>query len=148
MALLPHEAKLFETLLAQHQTLKELLNQIGAALEQRTASISEVGDLLARLGDLLVKHFALEEAEGYLGEALMHAPRLVRRANDLLAQHPKMTTQAQQLLQIEKVGADRQQWWDITEQRFQDFLKEMLQHERSEDRLLQEAYSRDIQAGD
>jgi len=142
----PATDQAFEKLLEQHRALKELLGRIGTMLHERTASIEQGGDLLGQLGDQLVKHFAFEEAGGYFDEALLQAPRLVGRANDLVAQHPKMTARAQELLQA---GPQRAaDWWDQTTARVDAFVKELLQHEQSENRLLQEAYSRDVAAGD
>lgn len=130
--------------LAQHRELKELLGRIECVLNEQTASIDEASRLLGQLGDQLVKHFALEEADGYFAEALTQAPQLIARANDLLAQHPKMTHLVQQLTTAEPGEA----WWRQTRERFQAFARELLRHERSEDQLLQEAYVRDIAATD
>jgi len=135
----------YEMVLAQHQALKQLMKQIATMLGDRSGTVDEVGQLLGELGDKLVKHFALEESGGYFGEALLHAPRLVSRANDLMAQHPKMTAQAKGLVQTGDAATD---WWAETEKRFQAFSRELLLHEQSEDRLLQEAYTNDIEAGD
>jgi ABC-type transporter Mla subunit MlaD len=131
-------------LLAQHRDLKQLLTRIESVLTEQTASIDEAAHLLGQLGDQLVKHFALEEAGGYFSEALTQAPQLVARANDLLAQHPKMTHLVKQLTTAQPDA----NWWRETHQRFQAFTAELLRHERSEDQLLQEAYVRDIAATD
>ena len=117
-------------------------------LRQRTASIDDVAELLGQLGDTLIKRFALEEDGGYCGDALLHAPQLLGRANDLLAQHPKMTRNAQQLVEIAPPGCGGESWWDETLRRFDAFVQELLDHERREDCLIQEAYSRDVEAGD
>jgi hemerythrin len=130
--------------LAQHRELKELLCRIDCMLTEQSASVDAAAALLGQLGDRLVKHFALEEADGYFAEALTHSPQLIARANDLLAQHPKMTHLVRELTAAEP-GAD---WWQQTRERFQAFTRELLKHERSEDQLLQEAYARDIAATD
>jgi len=131
-------------LLAQHRDLKQLLIRIEQVLVEQTTSIDEAAHLLGQLGDKLVKHFALEEAGGYFNEALTQAPQLVARANDLLAQHPKMTHLLKQLSETQPDA----NWWRETHQRFQAFKAELLRHERGEDQLLQEAYVRDIAATD
>ena len=134
----------FAQFLQQHRALKEVLARIECVLAEQSASIGEAADLLGRLGDQLVTHFAMEEADGYFAEALMHAPQLVARANDLLAQHPKMTHLARDLAGAEPGEA----WWQETRERFQAFLRELTRHERGEDQLLQEAYVRDLAAHD
>ncbi len=141
-------AELYGVLAQQHQALRELLDRIGAALAERRLTIVQVGDLLGELGDRLIKHFAMEETGGYLGDALNRAPQLVRRANDLLAQHPKMARRAQEIVSLGAARPSSQPWWDETEARFTAFMKELLAHERLEDRLVQEAFTEEIHAGD
>jgi hypothetical protein len=131
-----------------YAALRELIGRIGLLLAEQNGSIEQVGALLGELGDQLVKHFTLEESHGYLGDALVQAPRLVRRANDLLHQHPKMEAAAKFLQHsLDQAQASRQ-WWSETELRFKAFSQELDAHERSEDRLLQEAYSLDVAASD
>ena len=60
----------YERVLADHRALKDLLARIDRALAERTASIDSVSDLLAKLGDRLVRHFSMEEDGGYFAEAL------------------------------------------------------------------------------
>jgi hypothetical protein len=142
------ESKDYHQILKQHQAIKALLARLDKLLKQETATVEEVAQLLGELGDRLVKHFATEEEGGCFSEALMHAPRLISRANELMAQHPKMTAEAQQLsadLQSVRGSAN---WREETRKRFEAFRRELTRHEQSEDRLLQEAYTRDIGAAD
>jgi hypothetical protein len=64
-------------LLAQHRDLKELLARIQRVLAEQSLGVDEAARLLGQLGDQLVKHFALEEADGYFSDALTHAPQLI-----------------------------------------------------------------------
>ena len=103
----------------------------------------------AKLGDRLVKHFAMEEDGGYFADVLLHAPQLISKANALLAQHPKMCAQAREItaeVSPRKPAGD--EWWQHTGELFRDFREELNRHEKQEDGLLQEAYSRDIGAND
>ncbi len=144
----PHspEFQTYGKILEDHRALKALLQQIDDALTGKTAPIAEVSDLLARLGDHLVKHFALEEHGGYFAEALLRAPQLVAKANELLAQHPKMSTQARDLVDLSPVQ-DSDRWWQETRQR-STLQDRATKHERHEDQLLQEAYTQDIGSHD
>ena len=142
------EFKAYQEILEGHRELKALLQEIDDALAARTATIAAVSDLLARLGDKLIKHFALEEGEGYFSAALLNAPQLIAKANELLAQHPKMCTQARTMAENLTSGTDSDRWWQETHQRFQAFRAELLKHERNEDKLLQEAYTQDIGSHD
>ncbi len=138
----------YEQVLAEHRELKELLGRIDQALADRTSTIDEVSDMLAQLGDRLVRHFAMEEDSGYFAEALTQAPQLVSRANELMAQHPKMCTGARDLvLEIDSLRS-RQDWWQATRERFDAFRDELLKHEQREDLLIQEAYNQDLGAND
>ena len=134
-------------ILEEHLALQTPPQQIARALASQTASIAEVSDLLAKLGDDLVKHFALEEDGGYFSEALLRAPQLLAKANELVAQHPKMCTLARDLVDLGPVQKG-DQWWQETRQRFQAFKTELLKHERHEDQLLQEAYTQDLGSHD
>jgi len=142
------EYKAYQSILEAHRDLKALVRQIDEALAARTRTIVELSRLLARLGDRLVKHFAMEEDGGYFAEALTHAPQLVARANALLAQHPMMCTQAKALLIDLQSTRGQEEWWEETSQRFRAFKAELLKHEMREDKLLQEAYTQDIGSHD
>lgn len=135
-------------LVAEHSAFQRLLEKIDQILLQRNGTVAEAGDLLAQLGDRLVRQFSMEEESGYFADALIHAPQLISRANELVAQHPKMRAQADGLV-VEIAGADaEQQWWQETRKRFEAFRQELLKHEQGEDRLLQEAYNRDLGSHD
>ncbi|MGO8753528.1 MAG: hemerythrin domain-containing protein [Thermoguttaceae bacterium] len=142
------EFEAFELVLAEHRELKGLLGKIDQVLAQRTATVAEISDLLAQLGDRLVKHFATEEDGSYFGEALLHAPQLVSKANELLAQHPKMRLQANHMLLQIKTSSENEDWWQRTRQLFLEFRTELLRHENREDRMLQEAYGQDLGSHD
>ena len=143
------ESDAYRGILAEHQELKALLSQIDEALAARKATIDEVAGLLGRLGDRLVKHFATEEEGGYFSEALTHAPQLISKANQLLAQHPKMCARAQEMVAAVQSGpVGGPDWWEQTAERFRAFRDELLKHESRENVLLQEAYGRDLGAHD
>jgi hypothetical protein len=144
----PPPSRAYQDVVEAQRLLRELLQQVEDSLASRTATIGAVSDLLARLGDELIKHFAMEEDGGYFADALLHAPQLVARANELLAQHPKMCGQAKNVSADPHPGSDDAQWWQKTRERFRAFKAELLRHERSEDRLLQEAYLQDLGAND
>jgi hypothetical protein len=138
----------YDAILAGHLELKSLLVQIDGALSERSGTIAEVSDLIAQLGDRLVKHFAMEEHGGYFGDALMSSPQLVAKANRLLAQHPKMCGDANTLLLEIRRSPQTEAWWSNTRQLFIAFRDALLRHERSEDRLIQEAYGLDLGSSD
>lgn len=143
------EPNAFQSLLAEHVELMNMLEETGRALQERTAGVEAIATLLARLGDRLVKHFALEEEGGYFSEALLCAPQLISKANQLLAQHPYLCAQAERLkADLENRDFAGQDWWQQTWARFCEFRDELMKHEKSENRLLQEAYGRDVGSHD
>jgi hemerythrin len=138
----------FQKIQEQHRQLASLLEQIESALTERSCPIDEVVDLIGQLGHQLTKHFQSEEAGGYFAEALYEAPRLFDRANALMLQHPKMTKSARTLAEAADPDVDPDLWWEQTAQRFEEFRAELKMHEREEDRLIQEAFTRDIGSHD
>ena len=138
----------FQKIQEEHRQLRTILEQIDSALAERSGSIDAVVDLIGQLGHQLTKHFQTEEAGGYFADALYEAPQLVNRANDLMLQHPKMTKSARKLAEAADPNVDPDRWWDQTTERFEAFREELAKHEREEDRLIQEAYTRDIGMND
>jgi hemerythrin len=138
----------YAKIVEDHRTLRGLLAHIDRALAGQTATIAEVGTLLGELGDRLVKHFALEEEGDYFADLMLRAPQLVVRANELMAQHPKMCTRARDLVVEFQAGQNPDDWWQETRRRFDAFCQELLKHEKGEDHLLQEAYTQDLGAHD
>jgi len=138
----------FRKILETHRELMQLLDRIDRALSDRASSAEDVVAMLGQLGDRLIKHFELEEEGGYFAEALTGAPRLIARANDLLRQHPKMSAEARELVELSDRVSDPEQWWATTRDRFQAFRAALLEHEQREDGLVQEAYQRDLGAQD
>ena len=142
------EFEQFQKIQDQHRQLKDLLAQIESALKDRSGPIDVVVDLVGQLGHQLTKHFQTEEAGGYFADALYEAPQLVNRANDLMLQHPRMTKSARKLAAAADPETNPELWWDQTAERFEAFREELDKHERDEDRLIQEAYNRDIGMND
>ncbi len=138
----------FQKIQEEHRQLTGLLDQIESALAERLRSIGDVVDLIGQLGHRLTKHFQTEEAGGYFAEALYDAPQLFERANDLMLQHPKMTKSARKLAEAADPDADPDLWWKQTAERFHAFRAELKRHEREEDRMIQEALTRDIGSHD
>jgi len=142
------EFEQFQKIQEEHRQLKTLLEQIETALTDRSGPIEAVVDLIGQLGHQLTKHFQTEEAGGYFADALFEAPQLVNRANDLMLQHPKMTRSARKLAEAADPNKNPDLWWEQTAERFQALKEELDKHERDEDLLIQEAYTRDIGMND
>ncbi|NQT36544.1 MAG: hypothetical protein HQ581_03590 [Planctomycetes bacterium] len=133
-----------ETTLDDHRALQWILEAIDRALLERTASTAEIGTLLTQLGGVLIQLFEQEEEGGYFADAISHAPRMVARANALMAQHPAMAATAKAIAQNAHHGDGSDDWWDRTQELFRAFVDELGEHELHENRLLQEVYAQDI----
>lgn len=131
---------------AEHRELHGVLHKAEQAWRAceangcRPADRCELCEAMVDLKDHLVHHFAQEEDGGYLEEALTAAPRLGATADKLLAQHPLLLVHCEELVERLKVAAT-----DPTERRklheeFVALRKQLLEHERGENAVMQEAY--------
>lgn len=147
MAASTRNSDAYRHVLEDHVEVRVLLASIDDALDERRDA-DEVCRLLAQLGDKLVHHFALEEDGGYFSDALLQSPRLVARANGLMAQHPMLSERARKLLDETHANPGTDTWWAETREQFDAFRDTLVKHEQGEDRLLQEAYTQDIGSHD
>ncbi len=109
------------------------------------------GSVLAMLRTLsseLQKHFELEERDGYLGEAVAHAPRLSDQANRLLRQHAVLTEELSVLVAVANRDAATDELPADFATLADTFIRKIIAHERAEDNLIQNAYEQDVEAKD
>jgi hypothetical protein len=137
-----------------HHELRQLLHHTGAMLERpdwMPIEYNRLADLFEKLRDQLGMHFALEEAYGYFDDALLVAPRLSRKAEQLRSQHGelyadlcRLTDQAEQLLYHEASDAIVAQ----LAADYRTFCQQFYAHEHRENELILEAIDEDIGVGD
>ena len=96
------------------------------------------------LKEELTAHFHLEEADGYLSDAVEQAPRMADKANTLLHQHPKLSQSLDQLLIAAEQGDGSPKWWAEFRTQADDFLDRLAKHEQAENMLVQRAFEVDI----
>jgi hemerythrin len=138
-----HSQPQFETVIEDHRRLRELLELIRATLARRDHSVHRLADLLTDLMDDLRMHFDHEEKGGYLEDALALAPHFAMQASRLVNEHGEFL-----LMVREMQHATANDEWDALKTRFQDFSHRFEAHEASENRLVQDAMLRDIEAED
>lgn len=131
-----------------HKRLKAALNEINTAFDKRNVSADEAAKLLEALCDRLQHHFELEEKGGYFTEAIQHAPQLSSKAENLVEEHTDLANCAREILESTQAELGSDAWWQEVGEQFQKLRKELLTHERDEDRLIQEAYQRDLGSND
>jgi hemerythrin len=138
-----HSPPQFETVIEDHRRLRELLELIRVTLARRDRSVHRLADLLSDLMDDLRVHFDHEENGGYLQEALALAPQYATRASRLVNEHGEFL-----LMVREMQHATAKDEWDALRAQFYDFSHRFGAHEADENRLVQDAMLRDIEAED
>ena len=134
-------------ILAQHRELHCQLVAVKAALADpgpwdapRAAAVRAA---LATLRDHLRCHFAQEEAGGFLEESITRVPRLSAAAREVVAQHPALLEELDGL--IETLDApDSAAARDRLAAGCERFMQHLLEHERSENAIVQEGYNEDL----
>jgi hypothetical protein len=102
-------------------------------------------EAMTALREHLGHHFAQEEAGGYLEEALLAAPRLATTADRLLAQHPLLLRKCCETVdKLRQAPADAALRRRMREE-FLDLRRKLLEHERGENALMQEAFHVDLE---
>jgi hypothetical protein len=108
-------------------------------------------ELLGQLRDQVAMHFSLEEAYGYLEDALDVAPRLSRRADQLRSEHYELYSQLCRLAD----RAEQVLYHETGDEtiahlaaEFRAFSERFHLHERHESDLIVEALDDDLGVGD
>jgi len=135
---------------ADHHHQGSLVHGVRAALASGAGSnwsepsVKAVVKHLEVLQKHLQEHFAREEEGGYLEEALVHAPRLKTEAKRLLAEHPQLLKRF--AAAVAAAGSSRTthaQWPSLAKQ-LNDAVDALVAHELGENRLLQQAFTTNL----
>jgi hypothetical protein len=136
---------------AEHRELHDVLRKVDRAWRTceaqgwKEADVCELCEATTALKEYLAHHFAQEEAGGYLEEALTLAPRLGTTADRLLEQHPLLLTNCAEVCErLRRAGGDPEARRELRE-RFNALRKLLLEHERGENAVMQEAYHVDLE---
>ena len=138
----------FKMLQSEHRELAAALSQIQKALSQPDRERAQVTGLITDMAELVESHLHHEEEGGYFREALEQAPRLTLKAQALLEQHPALLEDVSKLGILAGAGVESEAWWARIEADFTAFAKKFVEHEASETRLVQEAFTDDIGTAD
>jgi hypothetical protein len=135
----------FEGIVEDHRRLRELLGLIGESFSGRDRNVHRLMSLLVDLEGDLLAHFEYEEHGGYLEEALALAPHFSNRAARLVSEHNQFLRMVREMHD----GVGESAWeWEIVRDQFRTFAYRFLNHESEENRLVQDAMLRDIEAED
>ena len=130
-----------------HADLGRLVTKLRGALDEGKDT-SALAKLLAEMRDELVEHFRLEEDGGYLDDAVAYAPRLTGQAKYLLEQHKELLQLISGLCDAVPLDGPSNINWEQVQAKGDHFVKTLLDHERGENMLVQEAYEQDIGSQD
>ena len=131
-----------DSIVSEHQVLKALFAEVNKAMAAGDPSQTELAARVGELQDYLRQH-CREEEEGLFKQIVAKAPQLEHHAIMLKEQH--------RILANELAGIARQLTSELNratlhrlQTDFHDFAVHFAEHEEDENRLLQEAYLRDI----
>jgi len=140
------DATLLREITQQHQELKREIARLQERASNRPADVSDERwreaaiEEVAKLRACLRKHFALEEAGGYLDPVTEKRPPLMRNVHQLLAQHGEIL---HELDRIEAACRKKSPIADTTVIVF-NALALLREHEASEAELVQAVLNDDI----
>jgi iron-sulfur cluster repair protein YtfE (RIC family) len=136
-----------EQIQREHEELRGLLGEIHRVLSERLESVANVSEMLASLSKHIETHFSEEEVDGFFDDIVEQAPRLSTRTSALRNEHVRLLESVRALAGLAR-SEDCRDWWEQLERKFHTFSKELMQHEGSENELLQDSLEDDIGAQD
>lgn len=136
---------------ADHAELETIDRALRASLDAgeraqwKPEATLEILKQLESMSQHLERHFANEEAGGYMEEALALAPRFSSQAAQLLKQHAHLNQSFAQLLSAAQRVKDSPESWSCLTQQIVELLKKLEAHEAAENRIMQEAFNVDLE---
>jgi hypothetical protein len=154
MGLLPHRNpddvnhEVFERVRVEHATLRQRLVEVRSILDDPNASFAAISAQLLGLFDELAIHFYNEECEGFFDEIIQQAPRLETERTRLCEEHVEMLDQTASMARVVGRPESAEGWREELRAQFERLCHELQEHERAEQRMLQQAYLEDIGSHD
>jgi len=117
---------------------------LSSRFDTETRATRNLVSLINSLAAHLEMHFELEEENEFFGDVVNQSPRFCNHVTQLLMQHEALETEVEGLVKMaRRVFAEQDDMTQLAA-RFGRFRKQLLDHERAEIDLLQEAYNRDL----
>lgn len=129
----------FHSLHEEHEDLREQLGRVHDAIKSMAPAPTEITALLDEFEEALVNHFVHEEMDGFFDAVASHVPSLADEANRLFSEHHLLRDQAAELCRFAASGSASMPWWRELASRCHVFSQKLMQHESSENALLQMA---------
>ncbi len=138
----------YQDLLEEHVKLRGLLSDLERTLAERSGPIGGVAKRLAELRDLVDTHFAAEEASDCFPDLVSFAPRVCDRVKIMLAEHGELRAEIVQIVQDTEKSLGQSEDWDRLAASFRGFTAKLMNHEQTENELVQEVFTDDIGSKD
>ena len=138
----------FDIMREEHEEMATVLHELEEVVARDGEDKSAVEQLTNKLAELVESHFRHEEQGGYLTDATSRAPQLTGKADILLEEHEALLEEVQKLCILVHSGVESAAWWTRIESDLHKFSSRLLNHEKAENDLVQEAFTQDIGAGD
>ena len=143
----PSHRSEFESVLEEHRHLRDLIRLLQLSVLHPHPNVSVTRRLLDDLDTSLRTHFEHEEHGGYLHDAVSAAPHFASLAICLLEEHVDLLSTIVALRRL-CVSASEDDDWSKFADAFAQFYRRFDEHEVAENRLVQDAMLRDMQAED
>lgn len=134
-------------ILAQHRELHAQMLAVKACLAAvgpwDAARAAAARESLVALRDHLRSHFAREEQGGFLEESIARMPRLAAPTRRVMAEHPALLAELGGLIETLEAG-DSATVRGRLAAGCEQFMQHLLEHERSENAIVQEGYNEDL----
>ena len=137
-------------LVAEHRRLHRMLRQMRTAIVSSVGgdaspSFAEVARILGRLRDELELHFMEEDSGGgCFDEAVSRCPPLANEAKRIMAEHPGIVAEIEQLIdQANQLAPSKTNKLAI-QQSFDSIYQRLRDHENAENRLFAHAFGTNV----
>lgn len=139
---------IMEHILAQHRELHAQIMAVrsafGVAGPPDQIRARRVRESLAALREHLSGHFTQEETGGFLEESITRMPRLSNAMKAVLADHPALLAELDRLIALLGTAGISRLAWDQAAHGFEQFARHLVDHERSENAVVQAGYNEDL----
>ncbi|MGH7194249.1 MAG: hemerythrin domain-containing protein [Candidatus Saccharimonadales bacterium] len=134
---------------AEHHDMSGLVQRLRQVFGGNRAwspeAAREAVEAIAALEEHLEHHFRVEEAGGYLEEALAVAPRFSDLAEKLLAEHPVLLARMAETTALARRATAEPVLVDALKKQVSELLGNLVVHETAENRIVQQALNSGIE---
>jgi len=135
-------------ILADHRELFGQLSAVRTAFTQTArpmpTDVAAIQGSLGSLREYLRIHFEQEEEGGFMEESIARMPRLATAVQLILKQHPALLAEIDALIATLTPEICTPAVWAQAGSMFEQFSAQMLDHERSENTVVQDGYNEDL----